>query len=242
MKGDVQRETLTFAGPPRAAAAHASLDASVGRIVPVTLSIEGRVAGYRADVRRSGDGGSEIRLHLPSETPPGRYGGHATVGGEQRKVVVLVEPHSRLRVRPEETVVSAAAGAHVDFSIELINAGNVVFDVPKVGTFDLNASEGQDRALGRALRARLEPDERRVDRFFEELREMHGGEARIEVMSGAGAVEPGTSRELRCRLNLPDMMRPGSSYEGTWDLDSAMHTIIVAVTDAAPRTRGRTVQ
>jgi hypothetical protein len=242
MKGDADHETLTFAGPPRRASARVPLAPSVGRTRQVTIEIDGKLAGYRADVRRSGQGASEVRLHLPVETPPGRYVGNASVGDELRKVVVVVEPLSRLRVRPGQSIVAAAAGAHADFAIELTNAGNVAFDVPRVGTFDLEASEGQDRALGRALRAELEPGERRVDRFFEELREMHGGEARVRVVSGAGPLEPGTSRELHCRIDVPDMMRPGSSYEGTWELDSALHTIIVDVTGAAPRTRGRTVQ
>jgi hypothetical protein len=242
MKGQAGPGALTFAGPPRNASALFPLDPSLGRIVQVTLKIGGSLAGYRADVRRFGEDVSEARLHLPPETPPGRYGGHVSVGGEQREVVVVVEPLSRLRVRPEQTVVSAAAGTRADFSIEISNAGNVSFDVPKAGTLDLDSTEGQDRALGRALRAQLESGERRVDRFFEELRHMHGGEARVEVVSGSGTLEPGTARTLHCRIQLPDMMRPGQSYEGTWELESAMHTIVTEVTGAAPRTRGRNVQ
>jgi hypothetical protein len=242
MKGDVQREPLTFVGPPRSTSVRVPLDPAVGRTLPVMIRIDGKLAGYRADVRQTGEGSSEVRLHLPPETPPGRYGGHASVAGEQRAVVIVVEPHSRLRVRPAQTFVATSAGASADFMIELTNAGNVAFDVPKTSTFDLDSSEGQDRALGRALRAQLEPDERRVDRFFEELRELHGGEGRVEVVSGAGPLEPGTSRELRCRIDVPDMVQPGSYYEGAWELDSAVHSIIVEVTAAAPRTRGRIVQ
>jgi hypothetical protein len=241
MKAGTTHEPLMFAGPPRRAAARVPADASFGRAVAVLLRIGDELTRHRADVRRSGEAASEVRLHLPPETPPGRYTGHALVDDEQRQVVVVVEPHSRLRVRPEETRITAAAGSRVEFSVELTNAGNVKFDVPKGAAFDLDASEGRDRALGRALRAELEQDERRVDRFFEELRDLHGGEARMEVVRGAGPLEPGETRTLDCRILLPDMMQTGTSYQGTWDLDTAMHTIIIEAAGLALRTRGRTV-
>lgn len=232
-----------FVGPPRRASARVPSDAAFGRTVPVVIRMGNELRRLRADVRLPGvgTGAGEVRLHLPPETPPGRYTGHASVDGEDREVVVVVEPLLRLRVRPEQTILEAAPGSRPEFSIEVTNAGNVAWQVPKAAAFDMDASEGQDRALGRALRARLDPGERRVDRFFEELRESHGGEAQVEVVRGAGALEPGATRAVHCRILLPDMMRPGESYEGTWDLDAAMHTIIVAVAGTAPRTRGRTV-
>lgn len=233
---------FTLAGPPRSASAFVPLDASVGRIVPVMMKIGGKLIGYRAYVRRFSDDTSEIRLRLPPETPPGRYGGQASVGGEQLGIVVNVDPVSRIRVRPAQSAVDAPAGGYAEFEVTLTNAGNVSFEVPGSGRFDLDSSEGQDRALGRALRAKLEPEERRVDRFFEEMRELHGGEAQVDVVKGAGALEPGGSRTLQCRIAVPDMARAGQTYTGTWELDGAVHTITVGVTGAAPRTRGRTIQ
>lgn len=234
--------TFTLAGPPRSTSAFVPLDPSVGRIVPVMMKIGDKLTGYRAYVRRFSEDTSEIRLRLPPETPPGHYRGQASVGGEQLGIVVNVEPVSRIRVRPAQSAVDAAAGGHAEFEVVLTNAGNIPFDIPNAGTFDLDSSEGQDRALGRALRAKLEPHERRVDRFFEEMRELHGGEAQIEVGKGAGALEPGASRTLHCRIAVPDIAQPGQSYTGTWELDGAVHTITVEVTGAAPRTRGRAIQ
>ncbi len=123
----------------------------------------------------------------------------------------------------------------------MLNASNVAVEVPQETSMDLDA-EDQERAFGRALRAELPEGESRVDRFFEELREGHGGEARLTVVDGAGALEPGESRELRCRVEVPMTVQPGRSYGGSWEIGNAGHFLTLEVgkpEPGTPRTRGR---
>ena len=218
---------IAVSGPPHNASAVVSLDPGGQRVVSVTIQIAGGPAIYRAAVRPLGGGTSELRLKLPRETAPGTYTGQATVGGTQRTVVVEVQPVVRIQVQPKRTSFSSAPGSRSPFKITIANAGNVSFDVPKSSAFDLDSADGQDRALGRALRATLGPGERRVDRFFEELRDDHGGEARVLVAEGAGPLQPGESRELACMLEIPDTAQVGRSYLGAWQLANASHVVDV---------------
>ncbi|MGH7502066.1 MAG: hypothetical protein ACREL7_09940 [Longimicrobiales bacterium] len=223
-------EAITLSGPPSNTSGVAPLDSGGRAIVAITLELAAGPAIYRASVRPLGHGTSEIRLRLPADTPPGTYNGEGPFGGGPRDIVVEVEPVLRLRIHPRRTSLAAEAGARSEFEITLVNSGNVPFDVPKQSMLDLDDAEGQDRALGRALRAELPVGERRVDRFFEELRADHGGEARVAVASGGVRLEPGEASELTCRLELPLTVQEGRSYFGAWQLGNASHLINVDIT------------
>jgi hypothetical protein len=150
-------EAITLSGPPHNASAVVPLEAAGHAVVPITVSLASGPAIYRASVRPFGEGTSEIRLRLPAETAPGTYRGEGSVGGTARGIVVEVEPVVRIRMHPRRTALSVDAGARTEFFLTIVNGGNVPFDVPKESVFDLDDAEGQDRALGRALRADL-PD------------------------------------------------------------------------------------
>lgn len=227
---------ITLSGPPRNMTVVVPLDASGDRVVPISVSVAGQPTIYRASVRSFGAGRSELRLRLPADTPPGTYNGEGTVGGKQFGIVVEVEPVLRIRVQPKQTLVSVAASSSVEFAFTVLNGGNVLFDVPRTDAFDLDDDVGQDRALGRTLRASLSQGERRVDRFFDELRESHGGEARVVVKDGAGRLAPGEARELTCVLDVPATVLEGRSYVGAWQLWNGAHIIVAEIlTSGRPR-------
>jgi hypothetical protein len=224
-------ETITLAGPPGKATGIVRLEYAE-RVVPIALTLAGGVAVFTAHVRPFAGPAIELRLRLPREMPPGVYEGEASFGGRMRGVVVRVEPAPQVRIQPKRTTIPAEPGAHAEFRVLIANAGNVPVDVPKADTFDLDDAEGQDRALGAALRAILRPDERRVDRFFEEIRERHGGQARISVQAGAGAIEPGAARDVTCMIAVPDTVQAGRSYLGAWQLANAAHIVVIEVKPA----------
>ena len=233
-------EEITLGGPPRHITGIVPLVVSRGTVVPISISVGGQSTIYRAVVRPTGKERSELRLRLPAETPPGVYSGEGTIEGRPQRIMIVVEPVIRIQVQPKQTNVTAAATSSVEFGLTVMNSGNVPFDVPKTDVFDFDDSLGQDRALGRTLRAPLSQGERRIDRYFEELRESHGGEARVAVRSGAGRLEPGESRELTCLLDVPASARAGHSYLGPWQLGNAAHVIVADITSGARPDNGRT--
>jgi hypothetical protein len=232
---------IALAGPPRSITGVVQVELDE-RVIPITLKLAGGIAAVGARVRPFGHRTVEIRLRLPRETAPGRYSGEASIAGTARAVEIEVESVLQLRVQPKRSSLAVEPASSTEFGIEIANAGNVTFDIPKVDSLDLDDAEGQDRALGRALRATLAPGERRVDRFFEEIRERHGGEARVVVLAGAGPLAPAAARMLRCRLEIPDAVQVGRSYIGAWQLANAAHVFVLEVSRPALAIKGRAVE
>jgi hypothetical protein len=228
---------IVLVGPPRGASAIVRETAGQ-RVVLITLLLSERPTVHSAYLRPFGRDTSQIRLRLPRDTPPGTYRGQAPLGGEQREVMVVVEPVLHVQLQPGSSAFTTGAGSSVVFAIGVTNAGNVAFDVPKSVAFDLDDSGDQERALGRTLRSGLEPGERRVDRLFEELRTGHGGEARVSLAAGAGPLAPGESRELKCVLEIPAAVQAGRTYEGAWQLADAAHAVVITVQNGARSKEG----
>lgn len=216
------------------------LDASGDKVVPISVSVAGQPTIYRATVRPFGRDQSEIRLRLPADTPPGTYTGEGTIGGKPRGVVVEVEPVMNVRTQPRQTLLSAAPSARVEFGFSVQNAGNIAIDIPKLDTFDLDDDDGQDGALGRALRGSDTDGKRGVDRFFDELKQGHGGEARVLLKDGAGRLAPGETRALTCILEVPATVREGRTYVGAWDIGNAAHVIVCDIATTGRPNIGRT--
>jgi hypothetical protein len=231
---------ITFTGRPSKMAAVVPASLTEDRIVPVSVSVAGRPTIYRAIARPFGSNQSEVRLRLPDDTAPGSYSGEGTFGGKPVGVVVEVAPVVKVRTHPRETVVAGAPGARIDFSLSVQNAGNVAVDIPKGDTLDLDDDEGQDRALGRALRAPESEGKRSVDRYFDELRRSHGGEARVVLSSGAGRLSPGESRTLACTLEVPDSAQEGRTYVGALTIGNSSHVIVCDIAAASTTRRPKT--
>ncbi|MCC6316994.1 MAG: hypothetical protein IT361_04810 [Gemmatimonadaceae bacterium] len=231
---------ILLTGSPTNLTAVVPFDAGAERSVPVSLTVEGASTIYRGALRPHGRGQSEVRLRLPADTPPGRYDGEATFDGKPRRVYVEVEPVVRVRVQPKQSVVSGAAGTSVSLALNVVNSGNTGVEIPQIDAFDLDDASGQDRALGRALRAQLASGESRVERFFDEMRADHGGEARVSVKRGSGLLAPGESRELSANVELPDTLNAGRTYEGSWLIGNDAHLIVVTVPVASRPRNGRT--
>ncbi|MDP2956492.1 MAG: hypothetical protein Q8N53_08725 [Longimicrobiales bacterium] len=241
MVTDAGLGAVTLRGPPRRLTAVVRLEVSGPEVLPVAVELPGGSVVLRGRMMPLGQDASEFRLELLQETPPGTYHGVAPIGGKNREIVVVVEPVARLRFYPKTTTLTAGPGSREEFAVTVVNAGNVPLLIPRIADFDLEDDSGPDRALGRALRAELGEKETRMDRLFEELREVHGGEARVTVVKGAGVVEPGQSRELFNYLDVPVTLKPGRTYAGGWDVGEAAHLIVIEAVkgDARPARRGR---
>jgi hypothetical protein len=234
-----EEDALTLSGPPRNVSARIRIDASE-RVVRVAVKLVDGPSVLRAYVRPYGGGDGELRLKLPPATAPGTYRGEAVIGDRKRVLVANVTAEPSVLVAPAQTTVQAASGGRVEFSIHLTNAGNVAFEVPKESPLELDDDVDQGLAFGRALRAELGEGEHRVDRLFDELVESHGGQGRVTVIEGAGPLEPGQSRGLRCGLDVPERARPGRTYTGGWEPAWAGHLLVLEVVNGSgdePRLR-----
>ncbi|MEO7104471.1 MAG: hypothetical protein ABI311_13815 [Gemmatimonadaceae bacterium] len=225
--GGYEGGAIRFTGTPRNLRAQLSVSVERAQAVPVVLTIEGSVRIHRAVWRARSSSTSELVLRLPAATGAGEYMGEATVDGKRQAVAVSIGAQPCLTVFPDKTLISAVSGASETFTLTVANCGNVSVMLPADAAIDLDDNDAQDHALGRSLRAKLTANERRVDRFFEELREGHGGEAHIVVTRGSGELRPGDSRELVCVFHVPNAVQAGRQYGGAWGLGMVSHGIVV---------------
>jgi len=229
MTAQQRAQEVHLFGPPRNTAGVVAIDTARSGVVPISLRLAKDDTIFRARLRRVSRGVSELRLRLPRQTPPGVYRGQGRVGDHDIAVAVEVEAKPRVRIHPRETRLSGPPGGNADFEVTVVNQGNVPLVVPSLLRFDLDDEDGQERVLGRTSRATLKEGEGRADRFFEEIRVEHGGEAAVRVVSGAGTVAAGDERVLKCQLEIPKEASEGHTYLGAWDLGIAEHGIIVDV-------------
>ncbi len=232
-------DELTFSGPPRNVRALVPFTVERSTVVPIALHIGVRLSIVRAVLRPLASGSSEIRLRLPDQSAPGLYHGEVTIDGKARSVIVEIEPQFRVRIEPAQTTLTIQPASREPFALTIINGSNVPIDIPKLAAFDLDDADGQERALGRSLRAALGPGEQRVERFFEELRESHGGEARVTMRSGAGPLAPGEAREIACVLEVSEAVRPGRSYSGSFEIGPVSHVIVADIMSSSRPTKER---
>ncbi|MGQ0649319.1 MAG: hypothetical protein ACT4P7_17340 [Gemmatimonadaceae bacterium] len=173
--------------------------------------------------------GQVVSTHLPRHTPPGRYEGTALVDGVERPVIYEVEPDMFLRLLPERLVLRVAPGAKLSREITLLNLGNVAVEVRGAYMFGLFDVSGVERAVARTLGEERPDPTGAVDRFVSMLSEEHGGMVRVKVDDGAGILQPGESRVLSLGLALPDRIRPGHTYWGTWPLEYLRYYVRIHV-------------
>lgn len=234
MKAVGEGEAITLSGPPRNATANVRIEDDSGRVVRIGVKLSDGPSVLRAYVRPYGAGSGEMRLKLPADTAPGEYRGEVVIGKSTRPITVRVTPEPSVRVDPAQTTVQGSPGGRVTFEIRVTNLGNVPAEITKESPVELDDDRGQLFAYGRTLRAELKEGEHRVDRLFEELRESHGGQGRVTVVEGAGTLEPGEARTLRCRFDVPERAKPDRTYTGDWEPAGAGHLIVLEVVSGAP--------
>jgi hypothetical protein len=159
-----------------------------------------------------------LRLHLPRHTPPGSYEATIGSGKNERPALITVEPEVFLRMFPDRLTLSAKPGDRVPIDLVLANFGNVPVTIQGAYAFGMFDVAGVERAVGRMLTSDEKKGDRRLDVFAEAVAEEHGGLVRVKVESGEGDLAPGEQRELRVLLYVPDHIREGHTYWGTWPI------------------------
>ncbi|MFN8571260.1 MAG: hypothetical protein U0132_04330 [Gemmatimonadaceae bacterium] len=218
---------IVLVGPPRRVTGRVPVALSKSVLVLASVTVGKETTVYRATLRPTGTNSAELRLKLPADTPPGTYVGEATIDGDAHRLQVRVEPVVKISIEPKQSMLAATGSAPVEFGFVIANEGNVPFTVPETDTFDLDDGVAQDKALGRSLRTPLATGAHAIDAYFDQLRDAHGGEARVRVQSGAGPLVPGEHRQLRCVVDTPPTAKSGRSYVGSWQLGNTAHTVLV---------------
>jgi len=170
---------------------------------------------------------ARLWFSLPPYTPPGSYSGHAKIGTSNFPVNVSVDTNERLVLSPPQLNIVAGASAKITTHLTLANAGNVVCDIRNAHVFGLFDVEGAERAVGAALRDAGQGRDK-LDRLMDNFAAEHAGIVKIAVEEGGGPIAPGEIHELRVRLALPENMKAGRTYTGTWVLFNLAYPLRVS--------------
>jgi hypothetical protein len=229
------RSSLRLRGHPGGLAGHLVWPGAGPQLVTVQLAVDAGgptpVVGHILPVGAKGL--CSLEITLPTWTPPGSYQGTVRVGDEERRIVVDVEPRPRLQVEPRLLSVRGRPKDRVQAEVTISNTGNVVSEVRGAYLFALYDPSALERATARAFLSGETTSQGFNDQIVTGLREGFAGMVRLKVDAGAGPLEPGDSRSLQATLHLPDGLRAGQTYEGTWRIDSLGYNVEVEATDGA---------
>jgi hypothetical protein len=212
---------VRFRGTPRALAAIVERERDAAGVHAVRFDAAAKVI---ESVAVSAAADPIVRLHLPSNTPPGTYRGRIEIRGQEESVEIVVEPEILLRLFPEQLVFEAAPGDRVPFELTLVNAGNVPVEIRDVYAFGIFDIAGPERAIGKMV-GEAKNGQRRVDVFADAIADEHGGLVRVKIDSGSGEARPDTSTQLTVTIHVPDRVRPGHTYWGTWPMHNLKYYV-----------------
>lgn len=185
---------------------------------------------------REGEDISRVTLRLPRSTPPGTYTGSAEIEGKTVPILAEVEPRPRLEAEPRRITVEADPGGAATVELELVNTGNVPYEVPGTTTFCLFDGSGLEHAVWAALASDPPEGRERIDVLLDDLSESHGGLVTAKVESDA-TIATGESQRVQLTLQFSDRLRPGKRYGGSWRGDGLRVPVRVTTSRARPRRR-----
>ncbi len=177
------------------------------------------------------EGVTHLQLALPTTTPAGKVEAKLVLADGEIDAILEIDPLTDVDVFPDTLRLSGKPKDRVSVEITVVNRGNVDAEVRGAYVFGLFAVDGAERAVHRALSAKSVEGRGRVDTLADSLAEEHGGIVRVKVEEGAGPLGPGEARAVRAQLTLPESLRPGRTYSGTWPIEDARYYVRLQVTE-----------
>lgn len=212
-------------------------DIMAGATVNVSLSKDAYKNGEPNNIQTvpAGEAATWVRFSLPLTTPPGVYPGQVKLADSAYTIIVDLESKPQLHLSPKRVTLSLArAGSTIVVELTATNSGNALFEIPDVGTFGLFPAQGLERSIAQAVRTPAGDGHERLNTLMNTVSDEHGGFARVKVAEGAGPLAPGEFRNLKVKLRLPEALKPGQSYSGSWVVGGTLRfPVRVEVSDQA---------
>ncbi|MEP6465278.1 MAG: hypothetical protein ABJB05_03190 [Parafilimonas sp.] len=164
-KLNTDNEEIILNGPPSNLRGHIFLrNASDEQLSVKTLSVvhnEKNILGDSSTLRigsrlKPGEEKMESIWHeLPPQTPPGTYESKLVIGGTERKIKMIVQPHMHVSIHPVNfSFIGSEPGKTHTAQITITNTGNLPFQIPDVKHIAALDMDLICRAVGVALRGK----------------------------------------------------------------------------------------
>jgi hypothetical protein len=177
--------------------------------------------------RRGGEG--RLCLRLADATPPGHYAAELRIAGNAYPVALDIQPALRLSISPRSADFQGKPGTSAAAELSLSNNGNVPIMVPETAIVMLNDDQEIEAALADIFGQDSDDAQALVGRLLRGLRARYAGPLELRIAEGAGLVEPGQQRTLNVTTKIPKNLKPGRSYDGTWEIGPLRHRVNVSV-------------
>jgi hypothetical protein len=166
-------------------------------------------------------GPGEVYMHhawvtMDPRTPPGTYERQLQVGGNTRKVKMIVNENVSINLSPTAlTLLGVEKNKTYTQEVMLTNTGNVAINVP---TVKHNTALDMDlicRNLSKAIRIKGNDGiEATLDAFTKGVKEDITDWVQISIREASQTVEPGNSLLLHISIKLPDDVNLQHDYYG----------------------------
>jgi hypothetical protein len=166
----------------------------------------------------------EVTVSLARDTPPGTYEQYLSIGGEKRKITLIVQPTIEIGIHPSVFTFQNTSPGKVHQAIfTLSNMGNLPFQIPEIKHIAALDMDFLCRAFGTAFREEegnglVET----LDRVTRKLKKGLPNWAGSKVAEAGEIVEPGGNVVVHLNITLPENTNPGDDYAGSvrfWDKD-----------------------
>lgn len=180
----------------------------------------------------------QITLQLPATTPPGRYERKMMIGGQEKKLTIIVQPNVEIDINPLMLHFQGIkSGNKYDAEISLTNAGNMPFKIPS----NIKHSSMLDedyfcRAMSLAIRKKggegyTATMDELTKNIYSEMTDWVG----VNIKESGKVVQPGQSMQLHFSLTMPAKVDRSRDYFGNvrlWNKEISYR--INAFDDAVP--------
>jgi hypothetical protein len=198
-------------------------------ILPDSLQRYAEARAVPLAVRTGRTGAKGLRMRLARTTPPGRYAAELQVSGKSYPLTLDVASAPRLRIFPLSADFEGKSGETAEAEVNFANDGNVEITVPETVAVGIYDDHGIEAAFADTYRQDSDNAEVLVGHWLRKLREGYGGLLKLQIVEGAGALEPGQQRVIKIATRLPKKLKPRHSYHGIWEFGPVFYRIGVTV-------------
>jgi len=157
-----------------------------------------------------------ITHQLPPQTPPGTYESNLIIGGAERKIKMIVQPHLHVSIYPDSfSFIGTDPGKTHTAQITLTNTGNLSFTIPDVKHVAALDMDLICRAFGFALRSKgSEGYHSTMDELAKNVNRYLPDWASAHIEEAGQTIQPGATKILHLNITMPQNTDANKDYTG----------------------------
>lgn len=158
----------------------------------------------------------KITYQLPGSTPPGIYDSTIQVGGQEKRVKMIVQPNIQVEIAPLKIHFQGVeAGKSYSTIITMSNIGNLPFRIPDIKHVNTLDEDYLCRALALAIRENGgEGFKATMDELTRNIHKEMTDWATVKLDESGRVIQPGEIIQLHFTLTLPRNVNPARDYFG----------------------------